>query len=139
MNELARFVYYFNNHDYRHRTSCFKYNHPTKCRYREPKIPSDLLFMLSVNKSNDVCQLEYLPDIEYPFIYISPYSPDIVAIVQCNTNIQWVYDTRIGFYFSMYSTKNAASAQSKVREMKSQLELFLRKEKARGNENKTEF
>ena len=132
---LSRFIYYWNSHDYRHRKSCFKHD-CGMCRYRIPVLPPLEFLFLYLNKNHDVFQLKYLPDIEHTFIFMSQFCPEVSDAISSNTNIQWVYDSAVGFYWSSYSTKNAAVAVAKIKTMSQHVSLYLRKTK-NTNENKS--
>ena len=97
------------------------------CRYRTPKEPSLEFLFLYLNKNHDVFQLKYLPDVEPVFMFMSQFSHEVSAAISCNTNIQWVYDAAVGFYWSAYATKNTGVAVTKIKNMLEHVKLYFKK------------
>ena len=97
------------------------------CRYRIPKEPSLEFLFLYLNKNHDVFQLKYLTDVEPTFMFMSQFSPEVSANISCNTNIQWVHDAAICYYWTGYSTKHAGVAVTRIKTMLDHVKLYLKK------------
>ena len=60
-------------------------------------------------------------------MFMSQFSPEISAAISCNTNIQWVYDAAICYYWTGYSTKHAGVAVTRIKTMLEHVKLYLKK------------
>ena len=133
-SRLIRLIYLVNQHDWRHRKSCFKSS--DMCRYRYPRKPTKAHVELFLNSDHDVCHLKCEHETSPPFIYISTYPLEIMGVLGCNVNISYVFSSRIGFYFCGYSTKNQAASTNNVKTLKAQIKLYLQ---TKADTDKTDF
>ena len=47
-------------------------------------------------------------------MYMSKFNSKAAAVLQCNTNLKYVYSARIGYYWASYATKVAREAQENL-------------------------
>ena len=107
------------HHDPCHRKECFKGRHKKSCRMHYPK-PCNETSSVTCNYPPDHPEngppapgVNVEPQRSASAIYMSPATLETLLIFMCNTNIQYVHDHMLSYYFAGYQTKtnktNAAS------------------------------
>ena len=109
-------MFMLQNHDPLHKRSCFKnFNNDGSCRY---KLPGQVSLRTKVRlRSSDGLHIDSLTIVykrRPPFMYMSKFNSRAAAVLQCNTNLKYVYSARIGYYWASYATKVAREAQENL-------------------------
>lgn len=101
------------------------------CRYKEPKAPNDeLTLVLYTNEifEVDMMQIQKLQRVTY--IYFSKFKFHITLILQCNTNLKFVYSSKLGYYWAAYATKQNWNLNKKIWQLLTILKKFASSKKS---------
>jgi hypothetical protein len=129
-----------NQHDWMHRTSCFK-NNRNICRYGIPQPPvKDTQVIpicdneLDIDDSSEVLepkhlrlQLDILVRKRAPFILMTDFNPILMSVLNCNNCTKYVKNQKVSLYYGAYTAKRANDCNKALTEAIRSVTNYLNK------------